>query len=326
MNKLNSNITFTFANRSKVEIPFCTEVEIVTSVNNFTDTAKITLPRKLMANGVLLHELLKKGDKVTIQLGYGSKLRTIFTGYIRKVVKGTPVVYECENEAFKLKQIKLQKHTYPKLSINDFCTTYVKGYTLDIADFELGEVRINEDVTLAQVFDYFMSNYPCKFFFRNGGFYGVLPGTMAVKANDVRTIQLKTGTNVIQDDTTFERAEDVNLQIIAKCILKNNTKLESKKPKELKDAEVRTFFCPTATNQKELDEFADKMLLNFKIDRITGELTTFGEPHVRKLDIVQFFSEEFPEKNNKKFVVEEVTYTFGQHGYRQRIKLGGMLK
>lgn len=327
MLKLTTKITIKFNNGSTtVVIPYCTEIEVNTSINNFTDTAKITLPRKIRVNGKYLHSAVKKGDSVIIQTGYNDYFRTIFTGYIRKVVQSTPVVYECENEAFKLKQIKLAKHTYPKLSIKDFCKTYVTGYVTNVADFELGEVRINEDVTLAQVFDYFVSNYPCKFFFRNGQFYGVLPSTMAYRANEVNVIKLIIGQNVITDNTTYELAEDVNLQIICKVILKNNVKLESKIPKELKDAEVRTFYCPTATTQAELDAQAKNYLKTFKVDRITGTLNTFGEPFLRKLDIVHLFSDEFSEKNDKKFVVEEVNYTFGQGGYRQQIKLGGQIK
>lgn len=327
MMRLSCNITFVFKNGARiVQIPFCNNVDIVSSVNNFTDTAKITLPRKITADGDLLHNKVKKGDRVVIQLGYDDDLKTVFTGYIRTIEKNTPVVYNCENEAFKLKQIKLTKQVFPKLSIKDFCEKYVKGYKLDIADFSLGEVRINEDVTLASIFDYFTNNYPVKFFFREQIFTGVLPGAMAIKRGDVAVIPLVAGLNVVNDNTTYELAEDVNLQIIAKCILKNNTKLESKRPANVTDAEVRTFYCPTATNQQELDAFAEKMLLEYKVDRITGDITTFGAPFVRKLDIVKYYNPEYPEKHKKRFVVEEVTYSFGQSGYRQKIKLGGQIK
>lgn len=327
MMRLSCNITFVFKNNARiVQIPFCNNIDIVSSVNNFTDTAKITLPRKITADGDLLHNKIKKGDRVVIQLGYDDNLKTVFTGYVRTIDKNTPVVYNCENEAFKLKQIKLSKQVFPKLSIKEFCEKYVKGYKLDIADFSLGEVRINDDVTLASVFDYFMNNYPVKFFFRDGVFCGVLPGSMAIKSNNVATIPLVAGQNVVNDNTTYELAEDVNLQIIAKCILKNNTKLESKRPVNVADAEVRTFYCPTATDQQELDAYAEKMLLEFKVDRITGDITTFGDPFVRKLDIVKYYNPEYTEKNKKRFVVEEVTYSFGQSGYRQKIKLGGQIK
>lgn len=327
MMKLSCNISFVYKNGSRVaQIPFCTNVEIVSSINNFTDTARITLPRKITTEGDYLHNQVKKGDRVVIQLGYDANLKTVFTGYVRSVEKNTPVVYNCENEAYKLKQIKLSKQVFPKLSIGDFCKKYVKGYRLDIADFSLGEVRINDDVTLASVFDYFINNYPVRFFFREQMLIGVLPGAMALKSGNVKTIPLVSGFNIIDDKTTYELAEDVNLQIIAKCILKNNTKLESKRPASVADAEIRTFYCPTATSQKELDDYAEKMLLEYKVDRITGEITTFGAPFVRKLDIVKYYNPEYPEKNKKKFVVEEVNYAFGQSGYRQKIKLGGQIK
>ncbi len=327
MLKLTSKIIFIYANGNKtVEVPFCTNCEVVTSVNNFTDTAKITLPRKIKIGNKFLHELISKSDKVTIELGYNGNLNNIFSGYVNKIDKSTPVVYECENEAFTFKKIKLAKQTYPKLLIKEFCNKYVKGYKTDIADFSLGEVRINEDVTLAQVFDYFMGHYPIKFFFRDNLFCGVLPGVMALKSGNVTTIKLKSGINIITDATTYELAEDVNLQIVAKCILKNNKKLVSKRPKVAKDAEIRTFYNNNVTTQAELDAFAEAKLKEYKVDRIVGEITTFGKPYVRKLDIVHLFSEEFPEKNNKKFVVEAVTYSFGIWGFRQKIKLGGQIK
>lgn len=326
MLRLTSKITFVLSGLRKIKVPFCTNVDVVSSINNFTDTAKITLPQKLKVNDDLLHNKVKKGDKVIVELGYDDDLDVVFTGYIKSIEKNNPVVYNCENEAWKLKQINLPKQTHSKLSIEEFCKKHLSDYELEIADFSLGEVRINEDVTLASVFDYFMNNYPVKFFFRDDVFVGVLPGSMSLKSGRVNEIAFEVGTNIIDDNTTYTEADDVNLQIIAKSVLKNNTKLESKRPQNATDAEVRTFYCPTATNQKELDAFAEKMLLEYKVDTIEGDIVCFGKPFVRKLDIVKYYNNDSPDKHGSRFVVEEVNYSFGQSGYRQKIKLGGRIK
>ena len=87
MLRLNSKITFTSkATGDEIVFDFVNNVEINTSYENLTDTAKITLPRKLNFDGkpivVGVTSLFKRGDKVKIELGYFPNLRTVFNGYI----------------------------------------------------------------------------------------------------------------------------------------------------------------------------------------------------------------------------------------------------
>jgi hypothetical protein len=57
--------------------------------------------------------------------------------------------------------------------MNDFVNEFMVGYNVSAADVNFGEVRINGETTVANVLDYFMENYPVKFFFRDGKFYGI---------------------------------------------------------------------------------------------------------------------------------------------------------
>ncbi|MHB9003521.1 MAG: hypothetical protein ACYC6C_05595 [Coriobacteriia bacterium] len=308
-----------------VRFNYVNAVEVVTSIRNFTDTAKITVPRKLAYKGKSITEFIKRNFEVTIDLGYDDVNHEIFKGYVKSVSTGTPIVIDCENEAWKLKQIKLTAKHYSKLNIQDFVKEHMSAYECFVPSIELGEVRINSDVTLAQVFEYFMKNYPVNFYFREGKFYGILPTTMTATDTDIKTVKFRIGYNTINDDLTYTLKEDIKLQIVAKAITKDNKKLEWKEPKEADSADIRTFLVPGATSESDCKKFAIDMLAKFKVDKMTGDFTAFGEPYVRKGDVTHLLDDDHAEQNNKKFWNESIVYTYGMGGYRQKITLGGQL-
>ena len=308
-----------------IQFDYVNSIIISSSTKTFTDTAKIVIPRKLSHKGVSFTDMIRRNDEIEISLGYDMQLEKVFTGYITKVGTGTPLSIECENAAWNLKQIKIAPKHYPKLSIQDFVKEWMPSYSCKVAEVDLGEVIIKEESSLASVFEYFMKNYPLSFFFRDGVFYGVLTSAMTLSNEAVKTIKFKMGYNVISDNLVYTLQEDVKIQIVAKAILADNTKLEYKVP-ATGDGEIRTFFKPGAKSIDELKAFADEMLATYKVDKMSGDFTAFGIPYVRKGDIVHLFDEKFPERNDKKFVVESVEYNFGLAGYRQKINLGYELK
>lgn len=308
-----------------VRFDYVTEVEVTTSIRNFTDTAKIIVPRKLSYKGQKITDFIKRNHEVTIDLGYDDGNQEVFKGYVKDVSTGTPIVIECENEAWKLKQIKLPAKHYPKLNIQDFVKEHMSAYQCFVPSVELGEVRINTDVTLAQVFEYFMHNYPVNFYFRDGKFYGITPTAMLASDNDIKTVKFRIGYNTISDNLTYVLKEDIKLQIVAKAIKNNNTKLEWKEPQDATDAEIRTFLVSGATSESDLKKFALDMINKFKVDKMTGDFMAFGLSYVRKGDVTHLLDDDHAEQNDKKFWNEAVNYTFGQGGYRQKITLGGQL-
>ena len=77
---------------------------------------------------------------------------------------------------------------------------------------------------------------------------------------------------------------------------------------------------------EELKTFAKNTRETFKVDKMSGDFLAFGEPFVRKADLVHLYDEDNTEKDNKKFFVEGVNYTFDGNGYRQKITLGAQIK
>lgn len=83
------------------------EVEVHTSVDRFTDTARVTLPRIVKVRGAEesnLTKIVKQNDAIEVLLGYDDSLETVFQGYVKSVSTGNPMVIECENKAWELKQ------------------------------------------------------------------------------------------------------------------------------------------------------------------------------------------------------------------------------
>ena len=210
--------------------------------------------------------------------------------------------------------------------MNDFINEFMVGYNVSAADVNFGEVRITGETTVANVLDYFLETYPVKFFFRDGKFYGILAHTQLMKDEGVQTHKFKYGLNVINDNLKYTLADDVKIQIVAKVILQDNTKLEWKEPQEAGDAEIRTFLIPGAKNLNDLKKYAQDKLSTYKVDKMEGTFTAFGEPLVKKGYIVHYFDDEHSERNDKRFVADAVTYSYGLGGYRQEITLGAEIK
>jgi hypothetical protein len=303
--------------------------KVVTSLHTLTDTCTLTVGRKRKwkdEDVTDLTEIIRRGDQITIKLGYGDALETVFQGYLKAVKTGTPVTIECENEAWKLKQMPIANKYYESLTMSAFVNEFMSGYQVSAADVNFGEVRINGDTTVAGVLDYFMKNYPVRFFFRDGKFYGTLAHMQLMKDEGVQTHKFKWGMNVDSDNLSYTLADDVKVQIVAKVILQDNTKLEVKEPQDATDAGVRTFMVPTAKSEDDLKKFAQDKLATYKVDKMEGTFTALGEPLVRKGDLVHYYDDEHTERNDKKFVADAVTYSYGMGGYRQEITLGTEIK
>ncbi len=329
MKRLAADIQITTAQGKRISFSQVNACKVITSLHTLTDTCTITLGRKRKwkdENVTDLTEIIRRGDAIEVKLGYGDAVATVFKGYLTAVKTGTPVTIECENEAWKLKQMPLSNKYYESLTMGDFTAEFLGAYKVVSADVNFGEVRINGENTVAGVLDYFMKNYPVRFFFRGDTFYATLAHTMLMQDGAIETHKFKWGKNVVKDNLKYTLAEDVKVQIVAKVILQDNTKLEAKEPEDATDAGVRTFMVPGAKSVADLKAYAADMLKTFKVDKMEGTFTAFAEPSVSKGDIVHYYDDEHTERNDKQFVVDAVTYDYGLSGYHQTTTLGAEIK
>lgn len=126
---------------SKIEIGNYTfrsisEVEIVKSVEDMTDTAVIKMPSKfkIKENGEekLVEEAIKVGDKVSITLGYERVYEGVeFVGYVTSIGSKIPLEIKCEDATWLLRGKKRKyKEGQAEQTIDDlvfvYCDTIAK--------------------------------------------------------------------------------------------------------------------------------------------------------------------------------------------------------
>lgn len=330
--KLGDEIIFDFINN----------VEIESSYEDLTDTAKITIPRKLNFDGkpiaAQIDSIFQRGDKVKIELGYFPNLRTVFEGYISTISINTPIQIECEDNMFLLKQkrilyplrygsitkgkrggtLKHAKIIPTKIKLKDFLSdVLLEGTGLDfkcLLDVEINVKRF--DCSAAKALDTLKTEYGFYAYFVNG----VLNVGLASDASDTQNINFKFEENIIDDSNLkYQRENDIRLKVKAESI---DSKTNERKTIEVGDDDgaLKDFKIQNAT-LAELKTFANLKLAEFKYEGYTGHFTTFGELYIRHGDAAQLTSKRYPEKNGL-YQCKSVKRIFGMNGYKQIIELG----
>lgn len=322
MLRLQSKITFASkTDGTEIVFDFVNQVEIETSYENLTDTAKITIPRKLNFDGkpiaVGVDSIFKRGDSVKIELGYFPDLRTVFDGYISKVNPKTPIVLECEDKMFILKTTIISKYSKTSVTLKNLLTDII-GDVVEfrtLLDVELGSFKVS-NASVSKVLDTLKSDYGFYSYFVNG----VLNVGLAADASDTQTIEYKFEENIIDDSSLeYQRSEDMRLKVKAVSInSSDNSKIEVEVGDD--DGALKTFYTQNATLEG-LRQFANLKLTEWKYEGFSGSFTTFGEPYIRHGDTAKLISDKFPEKNGL-YEVVSVKRIFGMDGYKQDIELG----
>ena len=293
------------------------EVEVNSSWDNLTDTAKITLPAKLKWKGKHLvsgnDPLIKRGDPVSIELGYDFDYRTVFEGYLVDVKVKTPLEFICEDAMWKLKQKVITK-SYRQVSLKQLLTD-ISPLKFECPDFNLGQFRISK-ATVAQVLEELKKTYGLRCWCRDGKLYVGTPYSSRTNPSPV-TREFSFQENVPEDDLIYQRQEDVKLKVKGISVMPNNKRVEV----EVGDpnGEQRTLHYYNKT-EAELKAILKNEIERLKYEGYRGSFTAFGEPFVRHSDRVELKDRRFTDRKGR-YWIKAVTYKFGMQGYRQVITI-----
>jgi hypothetical protein len=342
----------------KHQIKGINSVEVSSSWEQLTDTCSITIPKKLTwgnrpivfsGNNVYGQEtvnvetrgvdddldfvqtisvdrlskepLLKKGDAVSVNLGYAydsntsdnydDGLRNVFLGYLTQIQTGKPIVLNCQDEMWKLKQNEF-KASYRNVTLSQILSDMSEVTDFEFfttADWNIGSYRTKTGHTPAKVLEDLRKDYFIKFFFREGVFYGGLPYVAELQTRHV----IRFNRHVIDDNLEYMVKEDIKIKMKCVILYPNNKKEEF----ELGDTEgeVRTF------NKYDIPKAEMKRLAEIEMERLRydgyrGSVTIFGAPHIKHGDIVKFINPEEPERTGE-YLIKRVDIKFSQNGYRQ---------
>ncbi len=306
---------------------FVTDVEFSESVDELTSGGFIDIPRNVVFkkdNQVIQNivegadALFKRGDAVTIKLGYEPNLNTYFEGFISMIRPGFPLRFEIEDPMYSLKQTRVSPLNLKNTSLENLIGQLPIESPTALLDANLGNFRIARQTTVSKVLAYIKDNYGLSAYFRPDG-------TLSVGfAFDIENIETENiplfsfGRNIIDDtNLMYQRSDDQFIKLTAVSIFPDNTKIEIDLGDE--DGEQKTIFQYNVS-ESDLRKFAEEQLGKLKYEGFVGSFETFLEPQVRKGTAIRIENVAFPEKDGI-YLVRSVRTKFGQDGGRQFIEL-----
>ncbi len=294
-------------------------VEIVRDMEVLTGTCTIKLPKKSKWQGESSNPI-KRGDVVTVSLGYDDKNVVAFRGYATTIGAKTPIAISCEDEMWALKNKPATKKAYKNATIEQILKDQKLSCKIKVlGEQSLGAYRVNTDTVAALLNAWKEQGIRSFFRYDSDGTPTLYCGVIFEKLGD-RVQVFSNRLNIINDDAlNVQSAADVKLKVKAISLDAFNKKVKA----EVGDAdgEVRTLHAYGKT-QAELKAWATQELKRLKRDGLTGSFETFGAYLVDKLDSVGVIIDDV---KMGVYQVKKNTITYSASGYRQNIEIGNRM-
>lgn len=293
-----------------------TACEIIRDSEALTTTCKLTLPRKVKWKGETSNPI-KRGDAVTVWLGYDDNLQLAFKGFVLRKGFKAPVEIFCEDDMFLLKQTPCVKKAYRNVDIQTLLKDQILPYEIKVlGEQNIGQYRINFE-TVAELLAHLKENNIHTFFRLEDGKPVLYCGVLFDHGKEMRQV-FSTGVNLISDSSLDEqKGEDVKIKLKVVSLQPDNkkkVKVELGDP----DGEKRTLHC-YGKSEAEARAWGEQELERLKRDGLTGSFQTFGHLLLDCLDIVGI---KIDGERKGKYQVQKNAITFGSSGFRQDITLG----
>ncbi|MFD2566075.1 hypothetical protein [Pseudotenacibaculum haliotis] len=319
-------ITF-FGNQTRDDIVlrFVESVRIESSWKLLTDSATITLPRRVLKRVFdkdKIRDVFRRGDRVTIELGYydssdnkNQGLKTEFEGYITHVSADIPIKIKCEDEMWRLKQVPVN-YSKANVTLKELLKDILPGYQIDANEGELlGSVRFSE-TTASQVLEKLKQDKNIYSYFKGST---LVSGKIYSDDSNVESHYFNLERNAVSNNLQYRRAEDVKVQFIVRSFVRGK-KSEFKIGEQGGDVYKLNYVGPSYAELDKLKEKAREDYNRVKSDGLEGNFVAFGTPSVRHGEKVELDSTLYLDRVGM-YYVEGVNKSFDRSGYRQMIKL-----
>lgn len=306
-----------FKGRAAFEMRKLSSVEIETSWKLLTDTATITLPRKMKDfDRQKLRDVFRRGAPVEIWLGYNNENYVEFKGYVTQVSADVPIEIKCEDEMWKVKQLPVN-YSSKNVTLKKCLKDILPGYEMDALEgVQLGAVRFSK-TTAGKVLEKLQSEWNLYSYMKGDQ---VVCGKYYADDSDVSATIFHLEKNCVDNNLQYQRAEDILLKVRAVSTLRNGEKVEITVGDD--DGVERQLSYYNITDKEKLKLLANLDYKKSKQDGFDGSFTAFGFPSVQHGQRVKLISQLYEERNGE-YYIEGITKSFGSDGYRQEIKLGG---
>lgn len=315
-------------------LPFVGRIEIVTSRNNFTDTAVIQLPNRIPERGERISTLIEKGSPVSIELGYFPALNLEYTGYVSQVIPEKTVIIQCEDEAYNVKRQSVGRDIIlKKTTIRQLIETIYTGDSL-INDGNIGDWKISKTSTVIDVLKELQSKFKIYSYFR--GTTLVVGAQADTRVSQNIPCRFQENVPIGESDFNFKEANADRIVVKATNITRSGVINEVYAFYDGNPAAI-TFsrVAPTSGTINEfniggqsdltiedLQELAQIRLEALSFTGVDGSITIYGSPSVSHGDIAVVQDLDVPEKDGN-YAIVEVRKRFGIGiGFRQDLGLG----
>ncbi len=289
-----------------LDFDFVNEVVIEKSRKTLTNTATITIARRLKILNGDINTIIKRGSKVEIWLGYDGNLVQEFSGYVSGVGAKIPLVINCQDEMWNLKQNSFTK-TWKKVKIAEV-VKYVYSGATQVVDLQLGGFCCKKEST-AQVLDKLKKD-GLQCYFLNGVLIVDFAGVVHNKGKEVNYDFYQ---NIIENNLEYKVKDDARIKVIATSKMHTGKKLEVILGDP--DGDVHTLHYVNL-DKTELEKIATAEIETLKYEGYKGDFTTFGLPYIEPGDIAVMTDPDYPEHQGA-YLTESVKTTFNTSGFRR---------
>ncbi|MCH4831578.1 hypothetical protein E5F92_002285 [Flavobacterium columnare] len=295
---------------------------VVQDTGTLTDTCTLELPKNIKWEGYLVKNgklPIKRGDRITIKLGYDDDLTFKFSGFIRSVDAKNPVKIHCEDGMFLLKTQKAPAKSYKDAMLKDVIGDLLEGTNIEFQlidnDVKLGKYRITQP-TVAQALQELKEKHMLSAYFRTIDDKSVLYVGLTYPFDHRKKEKFVHGKNIISEEFEYRDKEEIRAKVEA-------TSFGAKHKKTYlevgdKDGDVIKIRIDGLT-ESELKKYAENTLDKYKQTGFKGSFEAFGEPIVSKCDMVEVHASD---GNSGTYLIKKNEINFGMNGYRQKIELG----
>ena len=295
---------------------------IVEDVSTLTDTCEIQLPKKIKWQEAVAKNgkpPIKRGDKITIKLGYDGDLQTRFTGFIRSVDAKVPITIKCEDGMFVLKSHKVKPKAFKNASLHEIVSYLLEGTSIQFQlmdkNIKVGNWRLTKTHASEELQELKEKMMLSSYFRRING-ESILYIGLAYPLDNRKKVKFMHGKNIIDENFEYRDKEDIRVRCEAQSFNAKNKKVTYEYG--AKDGDVIKIRMDGLT-ENELKKYAIEAVERYKQSGFKGSFETFGQPEVSKCDMVEIHASD---GNSGVYLVKKLEIEFGTNGYRQKIELG----
>lgn len=303
------------------------EVEIIKSIEELSDTATIKMPSKFIVrqNGEekLVENALKVGDKVSIKLGYEEKYEGVeFTGFVVAIGSKIPLEIKCEDAMWLLRRKNITHAFNNKTPLKTILQKVVENTEIELSD-KIPNVEVEKFIIRnangTQVLQKLKEHLALSIYLDSEGkLYAGLEQLNNLHKEAIYDLNY----NLVENNLEYKTAEQKRLRI-------KYTYMDSKNKKKSvevgdKDGELRTFHTSIISDEKKMEEMAHAEMQKLKYDGFEGSVKSFLIPFSTNGMTAVIKDKEHPNREGKYFIKKVVT-SFGNNGARREISISNKL-